>query len=81
MLNVVSLAAIVWSRHTIPFGEREYIAQQDQITVAKQTMFTAIPQTNRNQNYLFTVSCLKNIIPHNFTTKSKQKLCCICNRP
>ena len=84
MRTVVS-AAIVWSCYTIPSiphcRERESITWQDQIMVLKGTIFTTVPLTEReNQHYLSTVSCLKNIFPHNFTSKNKLKLYCISIR-
>ena len=60
--------------------ERECSAWWDQIAVVKETMLTAVAQTERKSK-LFTYFCPKNIILHNFTMKSKVKLCCISNRP
>ena len=47
----------------------------------KKSDLTKLTQQRDNQNYPFTVSYLKNIIPRNFITKSKLKLCCTSNRP
>ena len=49
------------------------IVWQDQITVGKEIMLTAVPLTERNQNYWSTISRLKNIISGNFTAKSRLK--------
>ena len=49
------------------------IVWQDQITVGKEIMLTAVPLTERNQNYWSTVSRLKNILSGNFTAKSRLK--------
>ena len=80
---IVSFAAVVCSRYTMPSipSWRESIVWRAQITVVKEPTLTAIPLTKRISK-LFVYSWLPqkyNSMP--FYYKNKLKLCCISNRP
>ena len=82
-LTVVSSAAVVWSRHTTPsIPSWRETALRDETNNGCESRLHLLPflKQRENHNYLSTVSCQKNTIPRNFTSKSKLQFCFISNR-
>ena len=84
LFTVVSFAAVVWSCNTMPSISRlreSMFCDETKYCLQKRLCLLPFLQQRKNQNYSSMVSYLKNIIPCNFTMKSKLTLCCTSNRP
>ena len=83
-LTAVSFPAFVWAHPTTPSISRlkeSALSDKTKYRLRKRLCLLPFLQQRGNQNYSSTVSYLKYLVPRNFTTKSKLKLCCPLNRP
>ena len=71
---------LVTQRHLFPVGERQRCVTRPNNGCESRLYLLPFLKQRENHNYLSTVSCQKNTIPRNFTSKSKLQFCFISNR-